>query len=375
VPRLILKGTADQPICPLGKGRQAQGTTCIFALADYLHLGPTYTLTHFARIAGVGHHVPSRAVTNADLAQLMDTSDAWITERTGIKERHWYTPGVDTTVSMGTEAARNALAHAGLQPADVDFIVFCTITPDSYFPGGGVYVGAALGLPGVPALDVRNQCSAFIYGLSVADQFIRSGMYSTVLVVGSEIQSSLLDLSDKGRNVSVIFGDGAGAAVLQRSSKPGIRSTHLHADGRFADELTVKEPSASGGKRRWLEKVDDADTWCHMNGSTVFKHALVHFPAAVREALASNNCTVSDLDLLVPHQANQRITDAVGQELGLPPEKVVSNIARYGNTTGASIPIALSEAWAEGRVQPGMLVCLAAFGSGFTWGSALIDIL
>jgi 3-oxoacyl-[acyl-carrier-protein] synthase-3 len=273
---------------------------------------------------------------------------------------------------MGVAAARVALERAQVSASEVDFIVFCTITPDHYFPGGGVYAGEQLGIPGVGAIDIRNQCSAFVYGLSVADQFIKTGMYKTVLVIGSEIQSSLLDLSDKGRSISVIFGDGAGAAVVQRSAEPGILSTHLHADGRFADELMVREPSSSGGKRRWIEKTDDTDTWAYMNGNTVFKHAVQIFPAAVNEALAANNLTLGDIDLLIPHQANKRITQYIAQELGLPDQKVVSNIERFGNTTAASIPIAFSEAWEKGRVQPGMLICLAAFGSGFTWGSALL---
>jgi 3-oxoacyl-[acyl-carrier-protein] synthase-3 len=273
---------------------------------------------------------------------------------------------------MGAAAARNAINQSGIEAAEIDFIVFCTITPDHYFPGGGVLVGKELGLEGVGALDIRNQCSAFVYGLSVADQFIKMGMYRTILVIGAEIQSSLLDLSDKGRGVSVIFGDGAGAAILQRAEAPGILSTHLHADGRYAEELMVKEPSSSSGRRRWSEKTDDTDTWAHMNGNMVFKHAIQIFPAAVREALAANNLDISDLDILVPHQANLRITQYVGQDLGLRPEQVISNIQKYGNTTAASVPIALSEAVADGRIMPGMLVCLAAFGSGFTWGSALI---
>ncbi len=326
----------------------------------------------YARLAGVGHYVPSRVVTNHELATYMDTSDAWIQERTGIRERRWYAQGQDTVAGMGTAAARQALERAGLQPADVDFIVFCTITPDYYFPGGGVLLGRDLGLVGVGALDIRNQCSAFVYGLSVADQYVRSGMYKCVLVVGSEIQSSLLDLSDRGRSVSVIFGDGAGAAVVTASDRPGILSTHLHADGRYAEELYVREPSSSGGHRRYVEMQGDEGTWAHMNGNAVFKHAVQQFPAAVREALAANGKTVEELDLLVPHQANLRISQYIAQELGLPAAKVVSNIEHYGNTTAASIPIALSEAWEQGRVHEGDLICLAAFGSGFTWGSALL---
>ena len=328
-----------------------------------------------SQITGAGHYLPETVVTNHDLEKLMDTSDAWIRERTGIRERRYFTPGIDTVANMAARAARMALANAGLQPADVDFIVFATITPDYYFPGCGVLLQRELGIAGTGALDIRNQCSGFIYALSVADQFIRSGMYKTVLVVGSEIQSTFVDMTTEGRNVAVIFGDGAGAVVLQATDDAGHRilSTHLHADGTHAEELAVKDPGSSR-PGHWIthEMIDNGGTTVVMNGQNVFKHAVVRFPEVIQEALDANGCTTADIDLLIPHQANLRITNHVGGKMGLPPEKVMSNIEHYGNTTAASIPIALSEALAQGRIKSGDLVCLAAFGSGFTWASALI---
>ena len=332
------------------------------------------TLRH-AEIAGVGHYVPSRVVKNADLEQLLNTSDTWIQERTGIQERRWFEEGKDTTAGMGAEAARRALAHAGLQADDVQLIVFATLSPDYFFPGSGVLLQRELGMSGsVPALDVRNQCSGFIYSLSVADQFIRTGMYDTVLVVGSEIHSSGLDKTPNGRAVSVIFGDGAGAVVLRpaREDGHGILSTHLHAQGEFAEELMVREPGSNREDRTGYAVANPADMYPHMNGQNVFKHAVVRFPQVIKEALDQNGYQPQDIDLLIPHQANLRITQYVQQKMGLPDEKVFSNIQRYGNTTAASIPIALSEAVQAGRIQHGDLVCLAAFGSGFTWASALI---
>jgi 3-oxoacyl-[acyl-carrier-protein] synthase-3 len=332
------------------------------------------TLRH-AEIAGVGHYVPDRVVKNADLEQLMETTDAWIQERTGIQERRWFEEGKDTTANMGAEAARRALANAGLTVDDVQLIVFATLSPDYFFPGSGVLMQRELGMKGsVPALDVRNQCSGFIYGLSVADQFVRTGMYDTVLVVGSEIHSSGLDKSTRGRAVSVIFGDGAGAVVLRpaRTEGNGILSTHLHAQGEFAEELIVKEPGSNREGRVDYAIAHEADMYPYMNGQNVFKHAVVRFPQVIKEALDQNNYQPADIDLLIPHQANLRITQYVQQKMGLADDKVFSNIQRYGNTTAASIPIALSEAVQEGRIKRGDLVCLAAFGSGFTWASALI---
>ncbi|WP_400191002.1 3-oxoacyl-ACP synthase III family protein [Hymenobacter sp. B81] len=326
-------------------------------------------------IAGVGHYVPARVVPNAELEHMMETTDAWIQERTGIRERRWFEEGKDTTANMGANAARQALEMAGLQPDDVQLIVFATLSPDYLFPGSGVLLQRELGIKApIPAFDVRNQCSGFIYALSMADQFLKTGMYETALVVGSEIHSSGLDKTTRGRAVSVIFGDGAGAVVLKRSDSPerGILSTHLHAQGEFAEELITREPGSNRDNRVQVVLDKPEDMYPYMNGQQVFKHAVTRFPEVIKEALDQNGYQPTDIDLLVPHQANLRITQYVGQKMGLSEDKVFSNIQRYGNTTAASVPIALSEAVQEGRVKPGDLVCLAAFGSGFTWASALI---
>jgi 3-oxoacyl-[acyl-carrier-protein] synthase-3 len=275
---------------------------------------------------------------------------------------------------MAAKATRMALQRANLTEKDVDFIVFATITPDYFFPGSGVLLQRELGLEGIPALDIRNACSGFIYALSVADQFIKTGMYKTVLVVGAEIQSTALDLTTRGRNTAVIFGDGAGVAILQPSDKSGILSTHLHSDGRFAEELYIKDPGSSRPhSERQPEQIMDTTSFkVVMNGNQVFKHAVVKFMEVIQEALDANKLTKDDIDLLVPHQANLRISQYIQEKLGLPDSKVYNNIMRYGNTTAGSIPIALSEAWAEGKIKENDLICLAAFGSGFTWASALI---
>ena len=327
-------------------------------------------------ITGLGHYVPEQVVTNADLEKVMNTSDAWIQERTGIKERRFFNPETDTVANMSAKASRMALKQAGLKEQDVEFIIMATITPDYFFPGSGVLLQRELGLESIGALDLRNACSGFIYALSIADQFIKTGMYKTILVVGAEIQSSLLEMNDRGRNVSVIFGDGAGAAVLQASNEKGkgILSTHLHADGRFAEELYVKDP---GSSRRPEDRVNTEllsgpSIRAHMNGNMVFKHAVVRFHEVVMEALNANGYSKEDLNLLVPHQANLRISNYLKEQLELSDDKVYNNIMRYGNTTAASIPIALSEAKLEGRLHADQLVCLAAFGSGFTWASALV---
>lgn len=328
---------------------------------------------NYSKIKGIGHYVPERIVTNDDLSKLMDTSDAWITERTGIKERRFFDPDKDTVAGMAANASRMALERAGLTTSDVDFIVFATITPDYFFPGSGVLMQRELGLEGIGALDIRNACSGFIYGISVADQFIKTGMYKTILVVGAEIQSSAMDLSDRGRAVSVIFGDGAGAVVLQADSQPGILSTHLHADGRFAEELYIKDPGSSRKNRLTKEMIDEDGVRAYMNGNMVFKHAIVRFQEVIMEALEANKLTKENIDLLIPHQANLRISNYLQEQLGLSDEKVYNNIMRYGNTTAASIPIAMSEAWQEGKISEGTLLCMAAFGSGFTWASALVQ--
>ena len=332
------------------------------------------TLRH-SYIAGVGHYVPSRVVKNAELEPMMNTSDAWIQERTGIQERRWFEEGKDTTANMGANASRMALEMAGVAANDVQLIVFATLSPDYFFPGSGVLLQRELGMTNnCPALDVRNQCSGFIYALSVADQFIRTGMYDTVLVVGSEIHSSGLDKSPEGRGVAVIFGDGAGAVLLRPSTQEGqgILSTHLHAQGEYAEELIVREPSSNREDRIEYIVNNKSELYPYMNGQNVFKHAVVRFPQVIKEALDQNGYQSTDIDMLIPHQANLRITQYVQQKMGLSDDKVFSNIQRYGNTTAASVPLALSEAVQEGKIKRGDLVCLAAFGSGFTWASALL---
>jgi 3-oxoacyl-[acyl-carrier-protein] synthase-3 len=328
-----------------------------------------------AIIKGMGYYVPDNVVTNEDLSKLMDTNDEWITERTGIKERRWINND-ESTSSMALEASKNAIADAGIDKSDVDFIVFATLSPDYYFPGPGVTLQKDLGLDTVGALDVRNQCSGFIYALSVADQYIKTGMYKNILVVGSEYHSGGLDKSTKGRGVTVIFGDGAGAAVVSRSPSAtrGILSTHLHSQGEHAEELTLLGPST----RRWVPEIiegkgkEDEAIYPYMNGTFVFKHAVNRFPEVIGEALSQNDLKSTDIDLLIPHQANLRISQFVQKTMGLSDNQVFNNIQKYGNTTAASIPIALAEAKLAGKVKEGDLICLAAFGSGFTWASALL---
>ncbi|MDB5279507.1 MAG: ketoacyl-ACP synthase [Ferruginibacter sp.] len=336
-------------------------------------------------------YVPQNKVTNEDLKQFMDTSDEWIQERTGIKERRYAHRTNETTTTMAVEAATIAIDRAGITPTDIDFIIFATLSPDYYFPGCGVLVQRAMQMREIGALDIRNQCSGFVYALSVADQFIKTGMYKNILVIGSEKHSFGLDFSTRGRNVSVIFGDGAGAVVLQATEKPGqgILSTHLHSDGQSAELLAMYNPGTHAN--HWVtnavatyddapagemfmskEMIDKAENFPFMDGPAVFKKAIVKFPEVIQEALAKNNLAATDIDLLIPHQANLRISQFVQQKLGLRDDQVFNNIQQYGNTTAASIPIALCEAWEKGKVNDGDLVCLAAFGSGFTWASALM---
>jgi len=327
-----------------------------------------------SKIIGLGHYVPETIIKNADLEKMMNTSNEWIIERTGIEERRWFNPDKDTVSNMAKRATEMAAKDAGIGIDEIEFIVFATITPDYFFPGSGVLLQRELGLQGIGALDIRNACSGFIYGLSVADQYIRSGMYKTVLVVGAEIQSSALDKSDEGRSSSVIFADGAGAAILRASNQgDGILSTHLHADGDYAEELYVKDPGSSRKTRLSKEMLEGKTFNLTMNGNAVFKHAVSRFAEVIHEALEANGKGVEDIDLLVPHQANLRISNFVQRQFKLIDDKVFNNIMYYGNTTAASIPIALSEANEKGLLKEGMLVCLAAFGSGFTWASALID--
>lgn len=327
-----------------------------------------------SKIIGLGHYVPENVVSNADLEKIMETTNEWIVERTGIETRRWFNPEKDTVSNMAKRATEMAAKNAGIDISEIEFIVFATITPDYFFPGSGVLLQRELGLQGIGALDIRNACSGFIYGLSVGDQYIKSGMYKTVLVVGAEIQSSALDKSNDGRSSSVIFADGAGAAILRATDeKKGILSTHLHADGDYAEELYVKDPGSSRQVRLSKEMLDGKTFNLTMNGNAVFKHAVVRFSEVIKEALEKNNRSVDDIDLLVPHQANLRISNFVQKQFNLPDKKVFNNIMYYGNTTAASIPIAMSEAIEQGLITEGKTICLAAFGSGFTWASALID--
>jgi 3-oxoacyl-[acyl-carrier-protein] synthase III len=328
----------------------------------------------YSKITGIGHFVPEHVITNDYLSSIIDTSNEWIVERTGIQERRYADPTKETVAGMAAKATRMALERAKLTEKDIDFIVFATITPDYFFPGSGVLLQRELGLESIGALDIRNACSGFIYALSVADQFIKSGMYKTILVVGAEMQSTAIDLTTRGRNTAVIFADGAGAAILQPSDQPGVLSTHLHSDGRFAEELYVRDPGSSRPREeRQPEQILDTTTYkVVMNGNQVFKHAVVRFMEVINEALAANQMTRDNIDLLIPHQANLRISQYIQEKMGLRDDQVYNNIQRYGNTTAASIPIAMSEAWAEGKIKEGSMICLAAFGSGFTWASAMI---
>jgi len=334
---------------------------------------------YHSKISGLGYYVPENVVTNDDLSQLMDTNDAWIQERTGIKERRHVIKGDgDTTTTMGVKAAKVAIERAGINNDDIDFIIFATLSPDYYFPGPGVLVQRDLGLTRtVGALDVRNQCSGFLYAISVADQFIKTGMYKNILVIGSELHSTGLDMTTRGRNVSVIFGDGAGAAVLSREEdlSKGILSTHLHSEGQFAEELSLAAP---GMGRRWVTDIiadndpEDISYYPYMNGQFVFKNAVQRLAEVVNEGLQANNLQLTDIDMLIPHQANLRIAQYIQQKFQLPDDKIYNNIMKFGNTTAASVPIALTEAWEQGKIKDGDTVVLAAFGSGFTWGSAII---
>lgn len=349
------------------------------------------------KIAGIGFYVPEHVVTNHDLARHMDTSDEWIQERSGIAERRYAARHTETSTTMGAKAARIAIERAGITPEEVDFIIFATLSPDYFFPGNGVLLQRELEITKteIGALDIRNQCSGFVYGLSVADQFIKSGMYKNILLVGGECHSMGLDYSTRGRGVTVLFGDGAGAVVLQPTEEEGkgVLTTKLHSDGTYAEKLAFINPGCHGGYHfdKMGEEVDfgyedrefgglfmtqkmmdDGNIYPNMDGQLVFKKAVTKFPEVIMEALADQGMQPTDINMFVPHQANLRISQFVQKRLGLRDDQVWNNIQRYGNTTAGTIPIALCEAWEAGKVKDGDLVCLAAFGSGFTWGSALI---
>lgn len=333
-----------------------------------------------SKVLGVGYYVPPRVVTNDDLVKTygIDTSDDWIQKRTGIKQRHFVDAGVANS-DLGVEAANRALKAAGVDKSEIDFIIYATLSQDHEFPGTGCFFQAKMGLPGVPAMDVRNQCTGFLYGLGTADALIRTGQYKKILVVGAEVHSHGLDLTSRGRDVAVLFGDGAGAAVLgatevsDKRSESHILSVNLHADGKHAKELWIESPGCAFHPSRMThEMIDEGRIFPKMNGKIVFLNAVRKMPESIMETLKFNDVELNDVDLLVPHQANLRINEAVSKGLKFPSEKVFNTIDRFGNTTAATIPIGLSEAQAAGRLKPGMLVALTAFGSGFTWGSALI---
>jgi 3-oxoacyl-[acyl-carrier-protein] synthase-3 len=325
-------------------------------------------------ITGTGRYLPPRIVTNQDLEKQMDTSDEWIRQRSGIVTRYHVDDGVGAS-DLATEAARLAIKDAGIDPSTIDFIVAATLSPDYYFPGIGVLVQAKLGLGTIGALDVRDQCSGFIYALAAADQFIRTGTYRRILLVAAEVQSTNLDFSDAGRDMAVLFGDGAGAVILEPNDSGdgrGVLSTHLFADGRFASQLWMEKPSSADKPTFRREFFDQGRFFPRMDGRHVFVNACERMPEAVRIGLEQNGLAVEDIDALIPHQANDRISQMVAKGLKIPAEKVIRNIDRYGNTTAASIPIALDEAVREGRIQRGHLVALTSFGSGYTWASAFI---
>ncbi|MCP2519404.1 ketoacyl-ACP synthase III [SCandidatus Aminicenantes bacterium Aminicenantia_JdfR_composite] len=327
-------------------------------------------------ILGTGHYVPPKVVTNFDLEKMMDTSNEWIVQRTGIRERHFVEPGIGSS-DLAYEASIRAIEDAGIDKSEIDFIILATLSPDHYFPGVGVILQAKLGLAGIGALDVRNQCTGFIYALSVADQYIKTGMYKRILVVGAEVQSSNLNFSTEGRDMAVLFGDGAGAVIVgpnEEDNDRGILSTHLFADGRFLKDLWMEKPSPKDNPVFSNKMIEEKRYFPRMDGRSVFKNATVRMPEAVKIALKHNNLTIDDVDLIIPHQANYRITELVARSLGVSMDKVMSNIDKYGNTTAASIPIALDEAIKSGRLKKNDIVVLTAFGSGYTWGSAVIKM-
>ncbi len=327
-------------------------------------------------ILGAGHYVPPRVVTNEELAKMMSTSDEWIVHRTGIRERRYIENSGIGASDLALPASRMALEHAGVQAKDIDAIVFATLSPDYNFPGSGCFLAQKLGLPGVPALDVRNQCSGFLYGLSIADAWVRAGVYERVLLVGAEVHSTGLDFTDRGRDVAVLFGDGAGAAIIGAAKKPhhGVRAIRLHADGSGAKDLWLEAPSSAHMPRLTQEMLVSGRHFPAMNGKAVFRWATEKMPEVVREVMSDADMSIDRIDLFVPHQANLRINQLVAQKLGIAEEKTVRNIEKYGNTTAATIPLGLSEAWQEGKCREGSNVLFAAFGSGYTWGGAVVTL-
>ena len=333
-------------------------------------------MTHRSRILGIGMAVPDRVVTNDDLAKLMETSNEWIIERTGIEQRRWVSPG-EGGAELATKAAKEAIERAGIKPTDIDMIIYATLSPDVNFPGTGVFVQRMLGISdrGIPCLDIRQQCTGFIYGLSIADAYIRMGTFKNILLIGSEVHSTGLDISTAGRDVTVLFGDGAGAVVVSRATDEAhmILSTHIHADGSEAEILWTEYPASRHNPRISAEAMAERKHYPAMKGKNVFKHAVTRMPAAIMEGMQANGIkSIAEIDMMIPHQANLRINQMVAQMIGMPAEKTHNNIQKYGNTTAASIPICMHEAIELGKIQPGNLVCLVAFGAGLTWGSAFL---
>ncbi len=326
-----------------------------------------------SRILGLGGYLPPRVVTNQDMTQWMDTTNEWIVERTGIETRHWIDEGT-TGADLAANACREALAQAQLDPRDIDMLIYATLSPDHMFPGTGVFTQRKLGLRECAILDIRQQCTGFIYGLAIADNFIRAGTYKHILVVGSEIHSTGLDISTTGRDVAVLFGDGAGAVVVGPSEDPSHRilSTHLHADGTDAEILWVDKPGSMYHPMISAADLEAGKQFPTMVGKKVFKHAVTRMPQAIMEGMIANQLKLEDIDMVIPHQANLRINEMVGKMIGLPPTKMHNNIQKVGNTTAASIPLCLKDAIAAGKVKPGDLVCLVAFGAGLTWGSVFL---
>jgi len=330
-------------------------------------------MTHRSRILGIGTSVPKRIVTNHDLAQKMETSHEWIVERTGIEQRHWVSPG-ETGASLGAAAAKQALERANVDAKDVDMIIYATLSPDYNFPGTGVFVQRALGLKDIPCLDIRQQCTGFIYGLSIADAYIRTGAFKNILLIGSEVHSTGLDVSTAGRDVTVLFGDGAGAVLLGRATddKHLLLSTHIHADGTEAEILWTEYPASAHDPRISEAAMAERKHYPVMNGKKVFKHAVMKMPAAIMEGMITNNLKLEDIDMMIPHQANLRINQMVAQMIGMPAEKTHNTIMKFGNTTAASIPMCMNDAIEIGKIKSGDLICLVAFGAGLTWGSAFL---
>ncbi len=324
-------------------------------------------------ILGTGHSVPARTVTNDEFTGSMDTSDQWIRTRTGIRERHWISPG-ETGVDLALAATHQALEMAALNASDLDAIVYATISPDHFLPGNGIFLQRKLGVGTIPAFDIRLQCAGFVYAVAMADTFIRSGVYRKILVVGQEIQSTRMDVSPRGRHTAVLFADGAGAAVLGATEEPnrGILTFDLHSEGIHAEKLWVDEPGAVYNPTVDLGRFEEGRYFLQMDGKEVYRHAVVRMPESVRTCLERIGESAAALTLLIPHQANQRISEVVQKELGLRDDQVYNNIERFGNTTAATIPIALDECVRAGRLAPGDLVALTAFGSGFVWGSVVL---